>query len=337
MKGIFKNYSFDASAKTIQFNSVGTLYASNILLVVNLTRNAIIYNPFVSGKGGTVSGNTLTLDLDVTAYDDGDLLQIHYNFPDTIVQPRIPSRLLDRVVEDYPEIKFDYIDTFEKGDNHTWGGHIQANEALVRLYPNFSRVSKRGGSFAAWTDNAQSIETWLRKGEQGTLSIPTDAKKVIVGYEWTWRAWWLRGLYRIQFGADIQLGTLWRIFARLAWLRSSDGSTLTENAWQLSIAGVDTPNFQNISGGTQYLAWNEPAKPVWQDMYMVFDMDTKRFEKLFSSGLELDLSDIAISDGTVLADYPNGLNIINIVQNRAAGTTNKAGIYLDLAFLGFIF
>jgi len=74
MKKLVTSYTFDASAKTITSDDFTSL--EGILLITNVTDNVIVYNFAGVGKGGSLSGTTLTLDFDTSTMDDSDLLQI---------------------------------------------------------------------------------------------------------------------------------------------------------------------------------------------------------------------------------------------------------------------
>ena len=67
--------AFSASARTITFSGI-TPTLDQILAVTNVTRAVVIYNPAVSGFGGTLSGSVLTLAYDTTAMSNSDILQI---------------------------------------------------------------------------------------------------------------------------------------------------------------------------------------------------------------------------------------------------------------------
>lgn len=76
MKYIEKNYTFDASAQTITFDSWTSIDIRQILLITNLTKQTIIYDFSVVGLGGTTAANVLTLTYNTTLQDDTDQLQI---------------------------------------------------------------------------------------------------------------------------------------------------------------------------------------------------------------------------------------------------------------------
>lgn len=82
MKKLVTSYTFNAVAKTIVSADFVSLDA--ILLITNVTDNVIVYNFAGVGKGGTLSGTTLTLDYDTSGMDNGDSLQI---FVDDLVTP----------------------------------------------------------------------------------------------------------------------------------------------------------------------------------------------------------------------------------------------------------
>ena len=79
-KKLVYNYTFDASAKTIEISGLHTL--RTIQLITNVTDNVIIYNFADAAKGGTVSHNpttdvtTITLTYNTTSMSDSDELQI---------------------------------------------------------------------------------------------------------------------------------------------------------------------------------------------------------------------------------------------------------------------
>ena len=74
-----KNYTFDASLKTITFDDYVSIRLDSVRVITNVTDNILIYNFIQIGRGGTVLTNVLTLDYDTTSMDDADDLQIVYN------------------------------------------------------------------------------------------------------------------------------------------------------------------------------------------------------------------------------------------------------------------
>jgi len=83
MKVLVTNYTFNASAKTVTFNSYSNIELNRLLLITNATRNTIIYNFASPALGGTVSGNTITLLTDTSMMANDDKLQIFYGNEDT--------------------------------------------------------------------------------------------------------------------------------------------------------------------------------------------------------------------------------------------------------------
>jgi len=73
------NYVFDKTAKTITFSDYLKIDLNRVVLITNVNTNTMIYNFAGSGKGGTVSGNILTLDYDTSAMANTDELQIIYD------------------------------------------------------------------------------------------------------------------------------------------------------------------------------------------------------------------------------------------------------------------
>ncbi len=76
MKLLFENYTFDAAAKQITFNTAEEVTLNRVLIITNVTDNVIVYNFADPNKGGTISNNVLTLNYDTTTMSNSDSLQI---------------------------------------------------------------------------------------------------------------------------------------------------------------------------------------------------------------------------------------------------------------------
>jgi len=73
-------YTFDASEKTVTIAGTKTFNIEEILTIINITDQIVIYSPSDTGAGGTISGNVITLEYDTTAMDDADSLQIFVQY-----------------------------------------------------------------------------------------------------------------------------------------------------------------------------------------------------------------------------------------------------------------
>ena len=82
MKIQVKNYTFNKTNKTVTFTDYGDIRLDSILLVVNATRNIIMYNFANPDLGGTVATNILTLEYDTSAMSNNDKLIIIYDDED---------------------------------------------------------------------------------------------------------------------------------------------------------------------------------------------------------------------------------------------------------------
>lgn len=78
---IVDKYIFNAATKKITFPSLPNLEIEGIQLIINLNTGTIIYQMTEVTKGGTVSGNVLTLTFDTTSMSNTDKLQIYYSPP----------------------------------------------------------------------------------------------------------------------------------------------------------------------------------------------------------------------------------------------------------------
>lgn len=97
MKVLVTDYTFNASAKTVTFNSYSSIDLNRLLLITNATRNTIIYNFASPALGGTVSGNTITLGTSTAGMTNEDKLQIFYENEDVAASDESLA-LLRRIV-----------------------------------------------------------------------------------------------------------------------------------------------------------------------------------------------------------------------------------------------
>ena len=84
MKILFEDYTFNASAKQITFNTTSVIGLEQLLVITNVTDNIIIYNFADPAAGGTISNNVLTLDYNTVSMSNTDSLQI---FIDSLLSP----------------------------------------------------------------------------------------------------------------------------------------------------------------------------------------------------------------------------------------------------------
>lgn len=98
------NYLFDKTAKTITFLDYTSIDLNRIAVITNVTSNVMIYNFAGAGKGGTISGNVLTLTYDTAAMADTDELQIIYDDKDAPLLGQLLEsiKLLFRVIANPP-------------------------------------------------------------------------------------------------------------------------------------------------------------------------------------------------------------------------------------------
>lgn len=95
---IIQNYVFDASAKTITFPDNLSLRLEGFQLITHLASGAVVYQFNSAAKGGSLSGQVLTLDYDTTALNDADPLQIIYNQPQAEDVVQAMQNLTDTMV-----------------------------------------------------------------------------------------------------------------------------------------------------------------------------------------------------------------------------------------------
>lgn len=79
MKQIVKSYVFNPAARTITFTHYVEIELSRLTMITNVTDGIIIFQFNNPNKGGTVSGNVLTLEYDTTSMSASDDLRIDYD------------------------------------------------------------------------------------------------------------------------------------------------------------------------------------------------------------------------------------------------------------------
>lgn len=89
------SYTFDASAQTITLDAIYEL--EQLLIITNVTDNIIIYNFADPLCGGTLVGNTLTLDYNTSTMSDTDALQIYVDVPNTAMLSVVQDGLVEIV------------------------------------------------------------------------------------------------------------------------------------------------------------------------------------------------------------------------------------------------
>ena len=79
MKQTIKNYSFNASAKTVTFTDFSSIDIDRLYLITNVTSNIVIYQFNNNALGGSSSTNVLTLTYNTGSMSNTDHLQIIYD------------------------------------------------------------------------------------------------------------------------------------------------------------------------------------------------------------------------------------------------------------------
>lgn len=78
MKIQVENYTWVAATGVVTFTDYAAISLENVLLIVDTTRQVVIFQLNNTAKGGTVSTNTLDLEFDTSAFADADKLAIFY-------------------------------------------------------------------------------------------------------------------------------------------------------------------------------------------------------------------------------------------------------------------
>ena len=73
-------YRFDAIGGIVECNDLNGL----ILLVINTTDDTVIYNPLISGLGGSQNNKVLQVDYDTSSMSDDDTLIVLFDYADEV-------------------------------------------------------------------------------------------------------------------------------------------------------------------------------------------------------------------------------------------------------------
>ena len=75
---------FNPAGRTITFIGMDSIKLERVLIVVNTTRNVVMYNFAGTTSGGSVSGNVLTLQFNTSGFASSDALLIYYDDPNAM-------------------------------------------------------------------------------------------------------------------------------------------------------------------------------------------------------------------------------------------------------------
>lgn len=157
MKSVLSpNPTFSPSTKTLSFSGIAGFTNNRLMVVVNQTRNSIIYAESVDGLGGVwdPNGKTLTLAFDTNAagHASNDLLQVIYDAPFLKVEPE--EELIDPVGKSRVSTPQSLIDTdFEYGLQSTKWEFVQLVNNRPTLFYDpayplaFNNISLAGANF----------------------------------------------------------------------------------------------------------------------------------------------------------------------------------------------
>jgi len=151
MKIQVKNYTFNKTNKTVTFTDYADIRLDSILLVVNATRNIIMYNFSDPDLGGTVATNVLTLAYDTSAMSNNDKILIIYDDEDAVQNINLSTSLaaLSGGVENdnvgiVPFRRLDAWDDADTDDDLTTQAVVQAGVASKRIYVTDITISVDG-------------------------------------------------------------------------------------------------------------------------------------------------------------------------------------------------
>lgn len=242
MKQVITNYTFDASAQTITFNDYTAIALERLTLITNLTDGIVIYQFNSATKGGTVTGNVLTLTYDTTAMADADDLQIFYEV-DTALTPsgaQIIGTASDRFFENFAD--YDTVNTWEE----------------VQVGTGMSITGPLGGAAAGSSPylNIASGTTINQKTillSRATFSAPFDLRYQITANQRIANNRFIIGFVQVDDSGAILTSTSITtapdvLDARNAVVHQHDGTTATTAQLRVRAAGSALDTFANAFG-----------------------------------------------------------------------------------------
>ncbi len=182
------------------------------------------------------------------------------------------------------------------------------------------------------TRRVASDQGWARKG----MRFPSNAKKAIYGHYWSFHAANANNPKSIQFDLDIQTGAgTQRRYYSLRYF-NHDGTSL-QTKWQVNTGTPTAQAFTDVTGGTEDIPWNESAKPMQSFFAVVLDLQSQKYERLYSNGNEYDLTGLAgPTAGTSLSNFNMGMVHLLVCENRA-NTSEDCLLTIERPFLAFVF
>lgn len=242
MKQIITNYTFDASAQTITFNDYTSIELERLTLITNLTDGVIIYQFNNVAKGGTVTGNVLTLTFDTTTMADADDLQIFYEV-ETQLTPRgaqLIGTATDRFFDNFAD--FDTVNTWEQ---------VQVGTGMVITGPigGAAAGSSPYINIASGTDADQKTILLSR----ATFTPPFDLRYQITASQRIANNRFIIGFVQVDDnGAIVESTSITTapevLNARNAVVHQHDGTTATTAQLRVRAAGSALDTFANAFG-----------------------------------------------------------------------------------------
>jgi hypothetical protein len=153
MKILFEDYTFNASAKQIRFNTTSVIGLEQLLIITNVTDNIIIYNFADPSAGGTISNNVLTLDYNTVSMSNTDSLQI---FLDNVLTPSSDEML--QSVQEQTALLMRMVKLLEPSSRQNAAGMQQVELAST---PSTVLVSQNATFFGTQVSTIATAESTL--------------------------------------------------------------------------------------------------------------------------------------------------------------------------------
>lgn len=173
MKKLISSYTFNAIAGTITFPTYTTLDLKRFLIITNVRANTIIYNFADTTKGGTVTGNVLTLVYNTTAMNNTDDLQVFYEF-DTPIATTLPqgteTSMLTRSVPAVVD-RISFAKALSGSVDSDWGTLKQTGSGMA--------VNQTGGNLVITSGTTANAETIIRSNNSYAGGLRLRAKTIL--------------------------------------------------------------------------------------------------------------------------------------------------------------
>jgi hypothetical protein len=229
-------------------------------------------------------------------------------------------------------VVWDYVSNFKENGFDGFNTFNQFAKTIKYYCPWLSFLTSRGKALELSTPNNYAAINMVRLSP-GTPSIPTNARKLILGIEVSFKGLQNQGPYAFRFGIDTQVENN-RGWGMIEYRNCTDGVTFNpavDQQFYVNTSPNDSLSFTSV-GSQQIIPPNEPGKPTIIKCFLILKIQDlgvgagKRayYDKLICNGREYDISALSLTGDSLGDDYTNGCNILLQAVNRPTNYVNAS-------------